>query len=385
MKILFLDQTGMLGGAEFALLDVAKPYRDSCLIGLFSDGPFRELLEQQQLPVQVLATKPIEVYRDSSFVQTLGSMKQLVPLIAQVAQKALDYDLIYANTQKALVVGAIASWFARRPLVYHLHDILSTEYFSRANRQIAVNLANRFASIVIANSKATKAAFVAAGGRSDIVEHVYCGFDPEHYQRPQFNPETIKQQLHLEGKFVVGHFSRLSPLKGQHILLEALNKCPKDITALFVGDALFGERDYVRRLHQQVELLGLKEQVKFLGFCSDVVSLMTACDLSAHTSTAPEPFGRVIVEGMLCQRPVVAAAAGGAVELVEPGETGWLFSPGNSEQLAEIIITCYHQPDLAAKIAQQARYQASHRFHMTKINQQIAQLLYRALKDDCGR
>ena len=95
-------------------------------------------------------------------------------------------------------------------MVYHLHDILSTEYFSRANRQIAVNLANRFASIVIANSKATKAAFVAAGGRSDIVEHVYCGFDPEHYQRPQFNPETIKQQLHLEGKFVVGHFSRLS-------------------------------------------------------------------------------------------------------------------------------------------------------------------------------
>jgi len=51
---------------------------------------------------------------------------------------------------------------------------------------------------------------------------------------------------------------------------------------------------------------------------------MTACDLVAHTSTVPEPFGRVIVEAMLCERPVVAAGAGGVVELVEPGKTGWL-------------------------------------------------------------
>lgn len=63
-----------------------------------------------------------------------------------------------------------------------------------------------------------------------------------------------------------------------------------------MGDALFGEQDYVQQLHQQVETLNLESQVKFLGFRSDIPQLMAACDLVAHTSTAPEPFGRVIVK-----------------------------------------------------------------------------------------
>ena len=42
-------------------------------------------------------------------------------------KQSYAYDLIYANTQKALVVGAISSAISRRPLVYHLHDILSLE------------------------------------------------------------------------------------------------------------------------------------------------------------------------------------------------------------------------------------------------------------------
>ena len=78
---------------------------------------------------------------------------------------------------------------------------------------------------------------------------------------------------------------------------------------LLVGDALFGEYEYLEQLHHQVKRLGLGDRVHFLGFRSDIPQLMSLCDLIAHTSTAPEPFGRVIVEGMLCGKPVVAAAA----------------------------------------------------------------------------
>jgi glycosyltransferase involved in cell wall biosynthesis len=380
MKILFLDQSGKLGGAELSLTDVAKQYRESCLVGLFADGPFRNLLQQQQIPVKVLATQPIRVSKESSFIQSIGSIKSLVPIITDVVRLAREYDLIYANTQKALVVGALASFLSHRPLVYHLRDILSPEHFSHTNRRIAVTLANRFASLVIANSKATQAAFVEAGGRREITEVVYNGFDPQIYQNCESDVSQLKQQLGLEGRFVVGHFSRLAPWKGQHILIEALGRCPEDVTAILVGDALFGEQDYVQRLHQQVTELGLKKRVHFLGFRSDISQLMTACDLVAHTSTAPEPFGRVIVEAMLCGRPVVAAQAGGAVELVEPGITGFLLPPAEATLLAEIITTCRNQPDHTAAIAHQARTTASQRFHLTNINQQIAQLLCRAVK-----
>ena len=78
---------------------------------------------------------------------------------------------------------------------------------------------------------------------------------------------------------------------------------------------------------------------------------------------------------MLCERPVVAAQAGGAVELVETGKTGWLVSPGDPQQLAAVINTCRQQPELSQSIAQQAQISASQRFGLASINQQIAQLL----------
>lgn len=377
MKILFLDQSGKLGGAELSLTDVAKPYRETCLVCLFADGTFRELLEQNNIPVQVLATEPINVSKESGILDSLGSIRSIVSLIIKVATLARDYDLIYANTQKALVIGAFASFLSRRPLVYHLRDILSPDHFSSTNRRVAVTLANRFASLVITNSQATQAAFVDAGGRGELTHVVYNGFEPENYNIPETDAHAIRQTLGLEEQFVVGHFSRLSPWKGQHILLEAVAQCPKDVTVLLVGDALFGEQDYVKQLHQTVTQLGLKERVKFLGFRSDIVPLMKACDLIAHTSTAPEPFGRVIIEAMLCRRPVVGAAAGGVVELIEPGKTGWLFPPGNSQELAQIIMNCYQQPEQAAAIAHHATIQATQRFDLKTVNQQIAELLNR--------
>jgi glycosyltransferase involved in cell wall biosynthesis len=377
MKILFLDQSGKPGGAELCLIDIAKPYSDRCLVGLFADGSFKNLLQQNKIPVQVLASQAIQVRKESSLAQGLGSLGQLAPIITKVAKIAREYDLIYANTQKALVVGAIASFLSRRPLVYHLHDILSEEHFSKTNRRIAVTCANRFASLVIANSQASQTAFVQAGGRAKLTEIVYNGFDSKNYQISESDIKQLRQELSLDGQFVVGHFSRLAPWKGQHILLEALAKCPEEVTALLVGDALFGEQDYVESLHNQVTNLGLEKRVKFLGFRSDIPQLMSACDLVAHTSISPEPFGRVIVEAMLCATPVVAAASGGAIELVEHDINGFLATPGKPQELALIINTCVQQPEKTATIAHNARITASQRFDVTTINQQIAELLER--------
>ncbi len=375
MKIFFLDQSGKPGGAELCLIDIAKPYRDKSLVGLFADGTFKTLLEKNHIPVQILTNQAIQVRKESSLAQGLGSLGQLVPLIAKVVQIARNYDLIYANTQKALVVGAVASFFSRRPLVYHLHDILSPEHFSQTNRRIAVTAANRFASLVIANSQASKTAFVEAGGRAEITEIIYNGFDSKNYHTDESIVNQLRQELGLDGKFVVGHFSRLAPWKGQHILIEALAQCPPEVTVILVGDALFGEQDYIQQLHQQVNTLGLENRVKFLGFRSDIPQLMAACNLVAHTSTAPEPFGRVIVEAMLCGRPVVAAKAGGAIELVDHGINGFLVTPGIAKELAQVITTCLQEPEKTKAIANHAQITASQRFDVTNINQQIAQLL----------
>jgi len=380
MKILFLDQSGKLGGAELCLIDIAKPYRNHSLVGLFADGDFRNLLQQNQIPVEVLTTQAIQVRKQSSLLQAVGSLGQLVPLIQRVVRIAAEYDLIYANTQKALVVGAIASFFTRRPLVYHLHDILSPEHFSQTNLQVAITLANRAASLVIANSQASKEAFLQAGGRAEIVEVVYNGFEVKNYQSCAADTKQVRENLGGERQYLIGHFSRLAPWKGQHILIAALTQCPPNVTAMFVGDALFGEQDYVQELHRQVRTLGLENRVKFLGFRTDIPQLMAACDLVAHTSIAPEPFGRVIVEGMLCGRPVVVAKAGGAVELVEHGMSGFLVTPGVPQELAQVISSCIQEGERTATIANYGRTVASQRFDVTSINQQIDQLLQSVLR-----
>ncbi len=394
MKILFLDQSGQLGGAELCLADLAAYYRDTCLVCTFAPGPFPQRLSKQKISVDVLAERSLNFQKQSGTAQAVKSVKQLWPLIAQVSRLSAHYDCIYANTQKALVVGAIASFFSRRPFVYHLHDIVSPEHFSAINRRIIVTLANR-AALVIANSQSSRDAFVQAGGKADRLHVVYNGFHLKTYADcidnvGQERKTALRSELapvkapteNNKDSFVVGHFSRLSPWKGQHVLVEALQHCPDDVTAVFVGDALFGEQNYVQQLHQQIKNLKLEHRVKFLGFRSDVPQLMVACDLIAHTSIAPEPFGRVIVEAMLCGRPIVAAAAGGALEIVEHDQTGWLTPPGDARKLADVIKAVYCQPEKAEAIAKQGQTTARQRFDTKAINAQIDRLLKAVIDSD---
>ena len=374
MRILFLDQSGKLGGAELCLADIAQTFKPTSLVGVFADGSFPDYLRHLQIPVQILTNHTLQVQKASGLLDGLKSLNQLMPLITTVARLSQDYDVLYANTQKALVVGAIASLISRRPLVYHLHDIVSPDHFSPTNRRVIVTLANRTA-LIIANSQASRNAFIQAGGRPDRIHVVYNGFRPETYAQAS-ERDRLRQQLDVGDRFVVGHFSRLSPWKGQHVLIEALSHCPENVFALFVGDALFGEDDYVAQIHQQVQALNLQHRVHFLGFRSDIPALMQACDLISHTSTAPEPFGRVIIEGMLCQRPVVAAAAGGAIELIDHGHTGWLTPAGNAQKLAEVITTACQQPQRVAAIAQAAQQHAQTHFNLAATNAQISALLH---------
>jgi glycosyltransferase involved in cell wall biosynthesis len=379
MKILFLDQSGKPGGAELCLLDIARSYHDRSLIALFSDGTFKEILEQYQVPVRVLSKQGINIRKDYNAVQGIGQIGQLLPILIQVTKLSYQFDLIYANTPKALIVGAIASLISHRPLVYHLHDIISAEHFSATNRSLLVNLANRCASLVIANSKASQAAFIKAGGRAELTEVVYNGFQPESYLVDEAERSRLRTELGLGDRFVVGHFSRLSPWKGQHVLIEALHYCPEDVSVLLVGDALFGEEAYKVQLWRQIAMLGLKPRVQFLGFRSDIPQLMAACDLVAHTSIAPEPFGRVIVEAMLSGTTVVAAADGGAVELIDHAQTGWLCPPNDPQQLAEMVVMCRSQLAQTQAMAKHVQATASQRFNLSHTNHQIDQLLRQVL------
>ena len=229
------------------------------------------------------------------------------------------FEVTVAFSQKAFVLSAFAQPWVRRPLIWALNDMLIEEHFSPAMRSLVIRLANSCARSVISNSQATAKAFMALGGRKERVSVIYPGIDLERFSEANPAQERTARSLGLR----IGCFGRLSPWKGQHILLQAL----ADISggeAWIVGAPLFGEESYEQELRALTTQLGLDNRVRFFGHRNDVPELLAACDIVAHTSTAPEPFGKAIIEGMASGRPVIATAAGGAVEIIRDGIDGLL-------------------------------------------------------------
>ena len=362
MKVLFLDHAGVLGGAELYLLDLAKHYaahHPGSKVMLFSDGPFRARLDRAGVDVEVVQTdsRVTEVSREDRGGGGLRAVPGLLRLVAQVARAARGFDLIFANSQKAFVVAALAGKLARRPVVWCLHDILTAAHFSSTNRRLVVALANHLTAQVIANSHATAAAFAAGGGRAPVTV-IHNGIDPAPFGAVTPNEVVaLREELDVGDAPVVSVFSRLSPWKGQHVLLEALQQLP-DVHALLVGEALFGEAAYAEELKARAKASGLSARVHFLGFRSDIPALMKLSDVVLHTSTAPEPFGRVIVEGMLAGRPVVATNAGGAREIISQNEGGVLVEPGDPDALSAALARLLEQPEEASALAERGRARA---------------------------
>lgn len=365
-RVLFLDHTGSLGGAEHFLLDIVRDHLGTSRVVLLADGPFRERLEEVGAEVEVLPAPGAVsgVSREGGIKRDVLAVPGVLRLARQVAKRARDCELIYANSQKALVVGALAGKLTGKPVIWHQHDLLTAEHFSGGHRRLAVFLSNRMVTRVIACSRAAAKALVEGGGPPERVHVVYNGIDPAPFETPATDGEDLRRELGLgEETRLVGVFSRLAPWKGQHVLLEALPRLPR-VHAVLVGDAIFGERAYADALRRQSKDLGVDERVHFLGFRRDIPRLMRLMDVVAHTSVAAEPFGRVIVEGMLARSPVVATRAGGAVEIVDDGISGVLVPPGDAKALAGALDGLLVDGDRARALAETGREKALERFSL---------------------
>jgi glycosyltransferase involved in cell wall biosynthesis len=357
LPVLFIGQTGALGGAELSLLDTLKARSRTSRMILLADGPFRQLLEAAHVDVRVIEVG-IDVRRNSGLWTALSSGIAVLRAAIAIARQAAPYSVIYANTQKALVVGALASLLARKPLVWHLHDILSADHFSAILRRVAVTVANLRASVVIANSRATAESFRLAGGKLPAIV-IHQGISPLPFDKQDgaTAAKSLRQEIGATKATLVGVFGRLARWKGQHIAIEALRQLP-DVELVLVGAPLFGEESYEHALRQQAAAAGVADRVHFLGFRSDVAAVMKGVDIIVHCSVAPEPFGRVVVEGMLANRPVVAADAGGVSEIIDNGVQGILVPPGNAEALADALAKLIADPAMRERLAAAGRARA---------------------------
>ena len=111
----------------------------------------------------------------------------------------------------------------------------------------------------------------------------------------------------------LGIAGNIQEWKGQHVLVEAMASSPRspDVHCVIVGGVHRAGEGYAASCSARIAALGLAQRVHFIGFRDDIPDVMNAWDVVVHASVRPEPFGRVILEGMLLGKPVIATAAGG--------------------------------------------------------------------------
>jgi len=161
---------------------------------------------------------------------------------------------------------------------------------------------------------------------------------------------------------------RISPWKGQHIFVEALARVRETHPAahgVLVG--LAEEADgpgYAGRVQAQAQALGLAQHLHMAGFRSDIPQVLRAADVVVHCSVKPEPFGRVIIEGMAAGRPVVASALGGAAEIIADGVDGLLAPAGDPAALAAALRRLLADPDQRERLGQAGRSTVTRRYQV---------------------
>lgn len=379
-RILFVDHSGALGGAELFLLDLARPYADTSTVVTFESGRFTEQLEAHGLPHCVLESGAAlqRVRKSGTWMQGLQALPALARTAHDVAQQARSHDVIFANSQKALLPAAWAAQRTGTPLIWMVHDLLTPEHFGWMQRQLVTRVANASATLVAVNSRATARAFADGGGTGPIIE-IPNGLDAAPFDRAcQKDTTVLRAALDLPHDApVLGVFSRLAEWKGQHVLLEALHDLPT-AHALFVGEAAFpGDESYAARLRTQAAHPALRGRVHFAGHRADIPELMAACTIVVHTSTAAEPFGRVVAEGLLAKRPVVATKAGGVPEIIRPQHSGLLVPPGDAAALATACQSLLDDPDWAATLARTGAADVRTRYGLKRMHAQFEEALRR--------
>jgi phosphatidylinositol alpha 1,6-mannosyltransferase len=163
----------------------------------------------------------------------------------------------------------------------------------------------------------------------------------------RFHPErrsaALRRVLAPNGEVLVGYVGRLAPEK-QVDLLAGVCVRP-GVRVVIVGDG-------PARAKLEREMPGATFVGERRG--TQLARLYASLDVFAHTGSY-ETFGQTVQEALASGVPVVAPAAGGPVDLVQPGVTGLLVPPGDAAALADAVAGLAAEPETRRRFARAAR------------------------------
>jgi glycosyltransferase involved in cell wall biosynthesis len=133
--------------------------------------------------------------------------------------------------------------------------------------------------------------------------------------------------------------------------------------------------DYFERLKCIVKSEKLEDNIFFTGQRNDIPDLINCMSVLIHASVLPEPFGRVLLEGMALSKPIIATNIGACPEIVEEGKTGLLVNPDDARGLANDIMSLLKDPKKALEMGNAGYIRLGKHFHISR-NIEKTQKLY---------
>lgn len=346
-----------LYGSDRVLLESVKALTGAgrrVVVALPRPGPLVPLLTDAGAQVRLVETLVLRkaLLRPRGLVVLVaGALRTLPGMLREI--RAVGADVVLVNTV-TLPTWLLAARLLRRPVVCHVHEAEQLPRPLALLLHAPLLLADR----LVVNSAAAGAVLVAAlPALRDRVRLLYNGV-------PGPTTPAVPGRAQVSGAARLLLVGRLSPRKGTDVAVLAVVELLRrgvDVHLTVVGDVFAGYEWYREQLQALVAASGIEDQVTFVPFQDEVWPWFSAADVVLVPSRA-EPFGNVAVEAALAQRPVVASAVQGLMEIVESGRTGVLVPADDPAALADAVEGLVGDWPAARRMAGRAHTEAARRF-----------------------
>jgi glycosyltransferase involved in cell wall biosynthesis len=325
----------------------------------------------------------MEVRTFKNMVQPLRPFKDTLALIDLTAfLRKNPYHIVHTHNSKAGFLGRLAAKLVGVPVIVHtVHGFAFHDEEPLWRQMLFRNLerlASRWSDRMIFISQplidwALKDHIVG----EDKIAKIYSGI-----QLDKFHPVKSEEKDRIRSKWslqkeeaVVGIVSKLWEGKGHTVLIEAfklLKEKIKDAKLVIVGEGYLYDE-----LFRRVGNNGLRDSVLFTGFQMDVSEIIATFDVAVLPSFF-EGMGRVILEAMAMEKPIVASRVGGIPDLIDQGINGLLVRPGDARELADALERVLSDNGLAKKLGKEGRKKIKDQFSADVMVRSIEKL-YREL------
>ncbi len=272
------------------------------------------------------------------------------------------YHIVHTHTAKAGILGRMAAWLCRTPIIVHtLHGTTfhramhaSEAFFYRILERLTACITDQLVSV----GDDLRQIYLNAGvGKPEQYVTIRSGFEISRFRLSDaeiaLRRRKIRRELGIsDAAYVIGSASRLEPRKGQYYFIQSaqqlLSKYP-DLVFILAGDGPSAEE--LRTLAQS---LRIANKIHFLGHRKDIEDVMSAMDVFVLSSLW-EGLPQVLVQAAALGRPIVSFDAEGAKEIVHGGENGFVVPRGDENALTESLAYLISHPQRAREMGLRGR------------------------------